>query len=151
MANGGTRLQPYLLKEVYSPSVKDNEAFGELIYATEVKTLGKVDVDKKYIDRVKLGFNQVITNGLGYGYMGKYNNSGGKTGTSQSFIDTNGDGVVDTETISTSFIGYSPSDNPKMSIIVVSPDVSLPNASYQSGVTKRISAKLVNKYFDLYK
>ena len=44
-----------------------------------VKTLGKVDVDKKYIDRVKLGFNQVITNGLGYGYMGKYNNSGGKT------------------------------------------------------------------------
>ena len=151
LANGGTRLQPYLLKEVYSPSVKDDEAFGELIYATEVKTLGKVEVDKKYIDRVRLGFNQVITNGLGYGYMGKYNNSGGKTGTSQSFIDTNGDGVVDTETISTSFIGYSPSDNPKMSIIVVSPDVSLPNASYQSGVTKRISAKLVNKYFDLYK
>ena len=83
--------------------------------------------------------------------MGNYTNSSGKTGTSQSFIDTNNDGVVDTETISTSFVGYSPSDNPKMSIVVVSPDISTPNENYQSLVTKRISARIVNKYFDLYK
>ena len=31
--------------------------------------------------------------------MGKYTNSSGKTGTSQSFIDTDLDGVVDKETI----------------------------------------------------
>lgn len=151
IANGGQRLKPYLLKEVYSPSANKEEVFGELIYANSKKVLGTIPVEKKYIDRVRLGFNQVITDGLGYGYMGDYYNSSGKTGTSQSFIDTNSDGVVDTETITTSFVGYSPSDNPKMSIVVVSPDISTPESNYQSNATKRISASLVNKYFELYK
>ena len=61
--------------------------------------------------------------------MGYYTNSSGKTGTSQSFIDTNDDGKVDTETITTSFVGYSPSVNPIMSIVVVSPDISY-NSNY---------------------
>lgn len=151
IANGGTRLKPYLLKEVYSPAVNNEDVFGDLIYATEKEILGTVDVDKKYMDRVRYGFNQVVANGLGYGYMGKYTNSSGKTGTSQSFIDTDGDGTVDTETITTSFVGYSPSESPKISIVVVSPDVSLPEANYQSAVTKRISSQLVNKYFQIYK
>lgn len=151
IANGGQRLKPYLLKEVYSPSANKEEVFGELIYANSKKVLGTIPVEKKYIDRVRLGFNQVITDGLGCGYMGDYYNSSGKTGTSQSFIDTNSDGVVDTETITTSFVGYSPSDNPKMSIVVVSPDISTPESNYQSNATKRISASLVNKYFELYK
>ena len=89
-----------------------------------------------------------MTRGLGYGYMGYYTNSAGKTGTSQSFIDTDGNGVVDTETITSSFVGYSPSDNPKMSVVVVSPDISVPDSS-QSAVTKRITAQTVNKYFEL--
>lgn len=151
IANGGQRLKPYLLKEVYSPSANKEEVFGELIYANSKKVLGTIPVEKEYIDRVRLGFNQVITDGLGYGYMGDYYNSSGKTGTSESFIDTNSDGVVDTETITTSFVGYSPSDNPKMSIVVVSPDISTPESNYQSNATKRISASLVNKYFELYK
>ena len=151
LANGGTKYKPYLLKEVYSPTVNSDEVLGDLVYATEPLVQGKVDVDKKYIDRVRLGFNQVITNGLGYGYMGNYTNSSGKTGTSQSFIDTNNDGKVDTETISSSFIGYSPSSNPKMSIVVVAPDISLPDAGYQSMLTKRVSSKMVNKYFAIYK
>ena len=151
IANGGSRLKPYLLKEVYAPSVNNEEVLGELIYATEKEELGKVDIEKKYMDRVRLGFNQVVTMGLGYGYMGYYQNSSGKTGTSQSFLDTDENGVVDTETISTSFVGYSPSNNPKMSIVVVSPDISLPNANYQSSITKRISSKMVNKYYELNK
>ena len=153
LANGGTRLKPYLLKEVYSQSSNDEDMFGELIYKTDVKALGKVDVDSKYIDRVKYGFNRTVVDGLGNGYMGYYTNSGGKTGTSQSFIDTDGDNVVDTETITTSFVGYSPADNPKMSIVVVSPDISnsYGDVSYTSPATKRISAKIVNKYFEIYK
>ena len=153
LANGGTRLKPYLLKEVYSQSSNDEDTFGELIYKTDVKALGKVDVDSKYIDRVKYGFNRTVIDGLGNGYMGYYTNSGGKTGTSQSFIDTDGDNVVDTETITTSFVGYSPADNPKMSIVVVSPDISnsYGEVSYTSPATKRISAKIVNKYFEIYK
>ena len=151
LANGGVRLEPYLLKEVYSPSSNPDTLLGDLIYAREKTILGVVDVEKKYIDRVRYGFNQVINNGIGYGYMENYTNSAGKTGTSQSFLDTDNDGVVDTETISTSFVGYAPGDNPIMSLVVVSPDVSLPDANYTSQVTKRISSRVVNSFFDIYR
>lgn len=148
IANGGKRLKPYLLKEVYSAS-SEGDKLGNQIYKAETKELGKLSAEDKYINRVKEGFNAVVQQGLGYGYMGNYTYSAGKTGTSQSFIDTNNDGKVDTETITSSFVGYSPSDNPKMSIVVVSPDISLPDSS-QSAVTRRISANAVNKYFELY-
>ena len=147
IANDGVRLKPYLLKEVYKPS-DSGDTFGSLIYKANVTELGKLSVEKKYIDRVREGFSAVVTRGLGYGYMGNYTNSAGKTGTSQSFIDTDGDGKVDTETITSSFVGYSPSDNPKMSIVVVSPDISVPDSTTY-GVTRNISAQVVNKYFEL--
>ena len=147
IANGGKRIQPYLLKEVYNAS-DNGDKFGSLVYKSETKELGTLSVDSKYINRVREGFSAVVERGLGYGYMGYYTNSAGKTGTSQSFIDTDGDGKVDTETITSSFVGYSPSDNPKMSIVVVSPDISVPNSS-TSSVTKRISSQIVNKFFEL--
>lgn len=147
IANNGVRLKPYLLKEVYKPS-DSGDTFGSLIYKANVTELGKLSVEKKYIDRVREGFSAVVTRGLGYGYMGNYTNSAGKTGTSQSFIDTDSDGKVDTETITSSFVGYSPSDNPKMSIVVVSPDISVPDSTTY-GVTRNISAQVVNKYFEL--
>ena len=148
IANGGKRLQPYLLKEVYNSS-ENGDKFGSLKYKAKTNVMGTLSVEDKYINRVKEGFDAVVQNGLGYGYMGNYTYSAGKTGTSQSFIDTNGDNKVDTETITSSFVGYSSSDNPKMSVVVVSPDISIPDSS-QSMVTKRISAQIVNKYFDLY-
>ena len=147
IANGGKRLKPYLLKEVYRAS-DNGDKFGSLTYKAETDVMGTLSVEDKYINRVREGFSSVVHNGLGYGYMGYYTNSSGKTGTSQSFIDTDGDGKVDTETITSSFVGYSPSDNPKMSIVVVSPDISVPDSS-QSAVTKRISAQVVNKFFEL--
>lgn len=147
IANGGKRLKPYLLKEVYKAS-DNGDKFGSLTYKAETDVMGTLSVEDKYINRVREGFSSVVQNGLGYGYMGYYTNSSGKTGTSQSFIDTDGDGKVDTETITSSFVGYSPCDNPKMSIVVVSPDISVPNSS-QSSVTKRISAQVVNKFFEL--
>ena len=148
IANGGNRLKPYLLKEVYKPS-DNGEQFGSLVYKSSSNVLGTLSVDSKYIDRVREGFSAVVTSGLGYGYMGYYTNSSGKTGTSESFIDTDGDGVVDTETITSSFVGYSPSDSPRMSIVVVSPDVSVPDSYSQSMVTKIITAQMVNKYYEL--
>ncbi len=152
LSNGGTRLQPYLLKEVYE-TTKDNAAsFGKKIFENSPKELGKVDVEEKYINRVKEGFRAVVSYGLGTQYMGSYQSIGaGKTGTSQSFIDTNNDGTVDTETITTSFVGYAPYDDPKMSIVVISPDVADATADTTSGINKRLSSEIVNKYFEIYK
>ena len=114
--------------------------------------MGTVDVDMQHMNRVKEGFRAVVDYGLGTTYMGNYRGIGaGKTGTSQSFIDTDGNGVVDTETITTSFIGYAPYDNPKFSIVVISPDVAEANTDTTSAINKRLSSEIVNKYFEIYK
>ena len=150
LANGGTRYRPYLLKEVYKPDDNGN-SFDEKIYTTSTKVEGTVDVEKKYMDRVHEGLRETVSHGIGNGYMGNYDNiSAGKTGTSQSFIDTDGDGKVDTETISTSFVGYAPYDNPKMAIAVMSPDIDNGNSTYASSINRRVSSAVVNKYFELY-
>ena len=152
IASSGVRLQPYLLKEVYEVSDNHTEQFGNKIYEAEVKELGKVDVEDKYMARVQEGFRAVVSYGLGTSYMGAYQSIGaGKTGTSQSFIDTDGDGKVDTETITTSFVGYAPYEDPRMSVVVISPDVADAFADTTSAINKRLSSEIVNKYFEIYK
>lgn len=151
IANDGIRFKPYLLKEVYAVADDNNSKFGEKIYSQDAIELGRVDVSGEYIDRVQEGFRAVVSYGLGTTYMGNYRNIGaGKTGTSQSFIDTDGNGVVDTETITTSFVGYAPYDDPRFSIVVISPDVAEAGTDTTSSINKRVSSKLVNKYFELY-
>jgi cell division protein FtsI/penicillin-binding protein 2 len=150
IANNGYRVTPHLLKEVYEPS-NDNK-LNKIIYQVNPTVLNKLDIEDKYIQRVQDGFKAVMTDILGYNYMGSAPKPAGKTGTSQSFIDTNGDGIVDKETISNTFAGYAPYDNPKMAIVVVSPDVSYPgsNSSYRALVNKRITSRVSNKFFEIY-
>ena len=152
IANGGERIKPHLLKEVHKSSKTD--AIGELETNIEKEVLNKVDTQEEYINRVKEGFKAVVNSpgGYGVGYMPKWVKPAGKTGTSQSFLDTDNDGVIDTETITSSFIGYAPYDNPKMTMIVTSPDSSHPNSStnYASLVTYHISQRVIEKYNDYY-
>ena len=151
LGNGGTRYQPYLLKEVYEPSEDKSAKLGKKVFENQPKVLGKVDIDGAYMARVQEGFRAVVSYGLGTTYMGNYQSIGaGKTGTSQSFIDTNGDGRVDTETITTSFVGYAPYDHPRMSVVVISPDIADSEAETTSGINKILASELVNQYFALY-
>ncbi len=152
MANGGNRMQPHLLKEVHQST--EGEALGDLMYQFEPRILNKVDTKEEYLKRVQEGFHAVTTfsYGLGKNYIDAVHDPSGKTGTSQSFTDTNGDGVIDTETVSTAFIGYAPTASPKMSLTVTSPDSSVenPNNSYSTLVTRRISKRVSDAYFSLY-
>ena len=152
IANGGERLQPHLLKEVHSSSSTDK--IGDLEFKVEKKVLNKIDTKEEYMNRVKQGFIAVMNSpgGYGVGYMDRSIKPAGKTGTSQSFIDTDGNGIIDTETITSSFIGYAPYDNPKMSIMVTSPNSSQPNSNtnYASLVTYRISGEVSKKYTEMY-
>ena len=86
------------------------------------------------------------------GVMGTSPNPAGKTGTSETFLDTDGDGVIDTETISNAFVGYAPYDDPVMTIAVTSPDISHPSTtnSYFSYVNRRLSKQISSKFFELY-
>lgn len=152
IANGGSRLVPHLLKEVRESS--SSGEMGKVIYTQEKKELNKVDTKSEYMARIKEGFYAVMhaPGGYGRGYIDDKLNSAGKTGTSQSFIDTDNDGVIDTETITSSFVGYAPADNPKFSIMVTSPNSSHPNSTtdYASLVTLRITKEVTNKYYDMY-
>lgn len=152
IANSGSRIQPHLLKEVHKST--EDASIGEVIHQFEPKILNKVETQDVYMQRVREGFYAVINSSGGYGrgYMDPKYTPSGKTGTSQSFIDTDNDGVIDTETITSNFIGYAPKDNPKMSITVVSPNSSMPNTAtdYASLVTMRISKRVTDLYFSIY-
>ena len=152
LANGGERIAPHLLKEVHEASSDDN--LGKLEKTVDKKVLNNINTSPEYMARVKEGFIAVLNSpgGYGVGYMDPVMRPAGKTGTSQSFIDTDNDGRIDTETITSSFIGYAPYDNPKMSIIVTSPDSSHPNSSsnYASQVTYRITKEISSKYMEMY-
>ena len=152
IANGGSRLVPHLLKEVHAST--EDSSLGETILTVEKKVLNTVDTKSEYMARVKEGFYAVMhsSGGYGRGYIDDKWDAAGKTGTSQSFIDTDNDGVIDTETITSSFVGYAPANNPVMSIMVTSPDSSHPNSStdYASLVTLHITKEVTNKFFELY-
>ncbi len=152
IANGGNRMQTHLLKEVHEST--NSEQLGKIIYTYSPNVLNKIDTKEEYMNRVKEGFYAVVHSygGYGRGYVEDKLDAAGKTGTSQSFIDTNGDNVIDTETITSSFVGYAPANNPKVSIIVTSPNSSHPNSriNYASLVTLRITKEVMNKYYDSY-
>ena len=91
-------------------------------------------------------------NGLGFGYINLKYDPAGKTGTSQSFYDSDSDGVIDKQTISTTFAGFAPFSNPEISIVIVSPDIShIYGSEYISSINMRISSQITEKYFENYK
>ena len=145
IANGGERLKLYLLKEVYNNN--------ELLLSNDRYLLNKIDLEPKYLNRIKDGFKAVLGyNGTGYGYIDLKFNPAGKTGTSQSFYDSDKDGIIDKQTITSTFAGFAPFNNPKMSIVVVTPDVShIYGNTYMSMINRRISNEITKKYFEIYK
>ena len=99
IARDGERYKMHLVNKIV-----DNN--GEVKEENKPVLLNKVDVKKQYINRVKEGLKAVTTYGSGKRYVNI--DASGKTGTSESFYDSNLDGKIDTETISTNFVMYAP-------------------------------------------
>ncbi len=113
----------------------------------EDSVLNEIETEKKYLDRVKLGFREAAINGLGVNYI--YYKGAGKTGTAETFTDSNNDGIVDTPTINKTFVGYFPYDSPKYAFSIVAPDISFGN-SYGSNINQRISYNITKKIYEMY-
>ena len=147
LASNGNRYKLHFLKEIRANTNEDK--IGTLKDKIEPKLLNTVSLDDKYKDRIKQGFKSVM-NSLGYGYMGNVPSPAGKTGTAESFVDSDDDGNIDKETLSKAFVGYAPSDNPKFSLVVLSPNVKYgENSEYVSPVNNKISARVSNKVFEI--
>jgi len=151
IANKGSRFKLYLLKSVHKST--NDEISDNILLSNNTYLLNKIDLDTKYIDRIREGFKAVLGySGTGFGYIDIKYDPAGKTGTSQSFYDSDKDGIIDKETITSTFAGFAPFNNPKMSIVTVTPDVShIYGNGYLSGINRRISTQISKKYFEIYK
>ena len=150
IANNGSRMQPHVLKAVFSSRYKPLE---ELLYEFKPKELNKVNTEDIYLERVKEGFRQVMSpGGTGYWYVDPDYSPAGKTGTAQSFLDTDLDGMIDTATTTANFAGYAPYYEPRVVFAVFSPDVAPEYVpyGYMTNVNARISQKVSQKYFEIY-
>ena len=149
IAAKGNRYQLHFLKEIRNSS--SNEEIGTIKEKIEPKLIHKVSLEDKYIDRIRLGFSMVMDS-IGYGYMGDVNDPAGKTGTAESFKDTDDDGYIDKATISRGFLGYAPSFDPKFAMVILSPNVKYSDFSdYSSPVNYKISERVANKVFEFLK
>ncbi len=149
IANGGYRVQPHLLKAVYNPT---KDGLTDLLYEVNTNILNKINLEDKYLERIKLGFREGVVSGIASNYVDSKYNPAAKTGTSESFIDTDGDGIVDTETMSNTFGAYAPYDNPQVSFVIVSPDIYYYETStVRAPINRIISNRISQKYFEIYK
>ncbi len=141
LANNGTKLKPTLMKKI----VKDDKIIKEMTPTT----IGTVNLNPEKMARVQQGLKAVMTYGLGKSYTTNKVSSAGKTGTSETFIDTNGDGRIDTKTISTSFIMYAPFENPEYSVVIISPNIAkrTGNNNYKYSINLNINRAIMNYLF----
>lgn len=142
IASSGNKRKPQLMKKILNSS--DN------ILKNNYDIISKVSLENKYLERIKVAMHLAATNGTARNYINSLYNPAGKTGTSETFVDTNNDGVVDTKTISMSFVGFAPYDNPEYSIVVIAPNIYVSKEYEYSKVyiTRYISKGITNFLFE---
>ena len=139
IASSGTRYSLSLMNRV----IKDEKILLE--HTKEV--LNHVELEDKYIKRIQEGFHSVMKNGTGYWYINPSIPAAGKTGTSESYIDNDLDGNLESFVLGNTFLMYAPYNNPKYSIVVISPNTSNldSNSKYRSPVN-RLIARSINDF-----
>ena len=142
LANGKSRFKLHLLGKI-----QDNE---EVILNYEPVVLNEIDIKEEYLNRVKKALNLVIQRGTGRNYVDLSLDASGKTGTSETFVDSDNDGKYETESISTAFVTYFPTTNPLYAISISSPNISYINSSsgyiypFNKIVIRRITDNMLN-------
>ncbi len=130
--NDGVRYSLSLMDKIV-----DNE--GNTILENPHNVLSTFSLEETYFERIKKGFYEVINGGTGSGYVDPAFNAAGKTGTSETIYDSDGDGVGDVATINNTFAMYAPFDQAKYSMVAVSPSVS-----HYNGITNYFA--YINRY-----
>ena len=114
----------------------------ETILENKPKILNDVDVSNDDLERIRTGMNKVLLEGTGRGFVSSELNPVGKTGTSETFYEGH-------KTNSNAFAGYFPKDNPKYSLVVITPNVH--NKEGRNGVKYYASRKITQEITDFLK
>ncbi len=141
VASSGEKRKPQLMKYINN---NDN------IINNPYNVVGEVSLAPKYLARLKDAMHLATQSGTARNYILSKYNPAGKTGTSETFIDTNNDGVMDTKTTSMAFVGFAPYDNPLYSVIVLAPNIYVAKDYNYSKIyiTRYISQGITNFLFE---
>lgn len=115
----------------------------------ENSIIDTVDISEENMNRIHEGLHRVVTSGTGKGYI--INNDGaGKTGTSETLYDKDNDGIYETNSTSTAFIGFAPYINPKYTFAIISPNISsnIKKGIYKVPINRYIMHDLTNFLFE---
>lgn len=134
IATDGNRYALHYLKEIKD---KDN-----VIYTYPTNLLSTVN--NTNFPRIKEGLRQVVYSGSGRGYTNTLYKPAGKTGTSETYYSKN------ITTINQTYAMYAPYDNPKYSLVVVSPNISYNNDknNYIAPINRYISKEVSKILFE---
>ena len=127
------RTRLHLIKKI------DNYEYKPIIF-------NKLNTKDEYIERVRKGFRNVMLYGTGYSFVNQKYHFAGKTGTSESFKDTDNDGAIDKSTKTNTFASYYPYESPYVSFVIVSPNVS--SGKYIAPINRILSKKITDAYFE---
>lgn len=145
IANNGERMRLSLMDHIENKE-------GSILLSHTPEVLNTFSLDSTLFDRIKTGLYQVVNLGTGYGYTNVSFKPAGKTGTSETYFDSNQDGVGDVLTITNTYAMYAPYDDPKYSMVVISPNVSHyeGKTDYFAYINRYISAAVSDYVFTNY-
>ncbi len=125
---------------------------GKEVLKNQSEVLNTINLTEEQLGRIQKGFRTVSTYGTGASYVdGKYK-AAGKTGTSESFLDSDSDGLIDVATTTRTFVMYAPFDNPEYSLIIISPHIGYENSlsTYNYPVNLYVTKRITNILFENY-
>lgn len=127
VVNGGTRVTPHF-------GVKVVDTDGNIVKTLKYKQKENI-ISKETSETMKMMLEQVVENGSGKnGYVEGYR-VGGKTATSQTLPRGSGKYI-------SSFLGFSPADNPNVMALVI---INNPQGTYYGG---QIAAPVIRQLFE---
>ncbi|WP_025028582.1 peptidoglycan D,D-transpeptidase FtsI family protein [Caldalkalibacillus mannanilyticus] len=147
IANGGYRLQPYLVKEIRRGAPSSNE-LGQVIMQREPTILNRIDMSEEHIRVVQKGMEMVTASGGGTaaGTFGNFSvKVAGKTGTAQT-VKNGKPGLNNTV-----FVGYAPADNPQIAFACIVPESQKSQSQGQPAHAQIITKKILEVFFGLNK
>ena len=123
---------------------------GSIYFENINEVYNRAPISEDKLNRIREGFKAVNKSGTGYSYTNHKFTSAGKTGTAESFLDSDNDGIIDKSTVSTSYIMYAPYDNPVFSMVIVSPHIKYKNkvSNYKYPINAKIMKRASNLVYE---
>lgn len=152
IANGGSRIQPHVVKEIRNPS-SDGITMGSLVTEIGPTVLNRINNTQSQIEHIKKGMNRVYygDQGSARSYFGDAPfQAAGKTGTAQVVYYGPKEDYWGDNTINSTHIGFAPLDNPEIAYAVMIPWAPYHNGVYESSGTI-LAREVVDAYFAIQK